>query len=127
MVEDDSDDSDIVREAILTLSPRYSVNCTDQSDKALAYLESLKKEELPALIILDLNLPLVNGIQFLKTVKANKRLRHIPVAIYSNATYKKYKEEALEAGACAYFTKKATVTEIKEDVEKMLTYCNPTL
>jgi CheY-like chemotaxis protein len=125
LVEDDYDDSDIVAEAISDISPIYTLTWMDRTDKAISFLESLTPKELPALIILDLNLPPMTGVEFLKFVKADDRFKDIPVAIYSHSTYQKHIDEVLQAGACVYFNKKNSTAAIQADIKQMLTYCNP--
>jgi len=123
ILEDDVDDQDIMTDLIQLTSPVYTVSSIENTDKGWEYLTSLNQEQLPSLIILDLNMPTLGGLEFLKTLKVDSRFASIPVAVYSNSTYPPHATEVLEAGACIYLNKKGKYDAIKEDVKKMLEHC----
>jgi len=72
-------------------------------------------------ILLDIVLPGVNGIEFLKEIKANEKLKHIPVIILSNLGQKKEIEKGLKAGAEQYMIKAhSTPNEIISKVMEVI-------
>ncbi len=77
----------------------------------------LARKELPALIILDLMLPKMNGFEFLKAIKADEKTRHIPVIILSNLGQQGDREKALSLGAADYLVK--TDYKLEEIVNKI--------
>ncbi len=79
-------------------------------------LEMIKKEA-PALVILDLMLPKMNGFEVLKILKADEKTKHIPVLILSNLGQESDKEKALAWGAAEYLVK--TDYKLEEIVEKI--------
>ncbi len=80
----------------------------------------LARKELPALIILDLMLPKMNGFEFLKAIKADEKTRHIPVITISVLGQSADQEKALSLGAEDYFIK--TDHTIEEIAEKIKSY-----
>jgi CheY-like chemotaxis protein len=103
LVEDDEDDQEIFQYVLKEVSP--STTC------AISYtgLDALKKlglrEVEPDCIFLDLNMPVMNGFQFLTQIKANENFKHIPVVVYSTASNIETAEQVKALGASAFITK----------------------
>ena len=83
-VDDDVDDQQMVLESIRRLKPGYKVVAVYNGLEALQYLD--KAEQLPALIILDINMPLLDGKQTLIRLKNDTRLRTIPVVMFTTSS-----------------------------------------
>jgi CheY-like chemotaxis protein len=64
-----------------------------------------KHEHLPNLLFLDLNMPRKNGLQCLKEIRSNEKLKNISVAIYFTSHNKRDMEETFRNGANVYITK----------------------
>jgi len=77
----------------------------------------LARKELPALIILDMMLPKMNGFEFLKAIKADEKTKHIPVIVLSNLGQQTDREKALSLGAADYLVK--TDYKLEEVIEKI--------
>ena len=80
-VDDDVDDQDILTDIVAAINPSIKVVGARDCDKAITYLAN--EECLPQLIVIDINMPGVDGFSCLKYVKENPRLNKIPVIIYS--------------------------------------------
>jgi len=81
----------------------------------------LAKSEKPNLIILDLILPKLHGLEVLKGLKENKETKNIPVIILTNLGDLKNIEQALELGATTYMVKSDyTLDDIIEKVKKAI-------
>jgi CheY-like chemotaxis protein len=73
-----------------------------------AALESLRRctaSSLPTMIVSDLMMPRMTGLQLLQKIKNDPALRHIPVAIITSSNVPHDREEALASGACAFVEK----------------------
>ena len=123
VVDDDHDDTDIIKDAIEGISSKHTVRCLHRSEKLFDYLDSIIPVELPSLIILDYNMPIITGVAILKQLKSSNNYKHIPVAVYSNSTFSKHKEECINAGACIYVSKASTIKEIEQNLLKILSHC----
>lgn len=78
--------------------------------------------ENPELIIMDLDLPGLNGIQATRRLKQNPQTAHIPVVALTAWPAERYKEQALQAGIAKYLMKPAPPKVLKEVIEQ---YLNP--
>ena len=85
LVEDDTIDAMTVRRAFRDLKATNPLVHTVNGEEALAYLKS-EKNDKPCLVLLDLNMPKMNGIEFLQAAKADPRLRKIPVIVLTTSS-----------------------------------------
>ncbi|MBS1188786.1 MAG: response regulator [Rhodocyclaceae bacterium] len=88
MVEDDPGDVFLIREALKSSALRFMLHHADNGEKALDFLHRrppFEAAERPHLILLDLNLPRVNGIEVLRDIKSVPELSGIPVIVLSTS------------------------------------------
>lgn len=108
MVDDDEDDRLVAQDAFEDSgAPGRFIPLGDEK-KLLDYLS---RNPQPAVILLDIKLPLTEEFQILKEIKANPSYRNIPVVILSTYRSAGREAESLELGADAYFTKPPTFPE----------------
>ena len=79
LVEDDVDTREVVR--MLLEEERYSVVCAADGQEAIAYLASC--EDLPCLVLLDLQMPRVGGVAVLRWMSGHPKAKGLPVAVIS--------------------------------------------
>lgn len=87
-VEDSPSDVGLVREALRTFHPEVALTAVDTGDKALAYLNrenEYSQAARPHLILLDLNIPGMDGEEVLLTIKTDPRLKAIPMVVFTSA------------------------------------------
>src|SRR5437868_4966541 len=98
LIDDDSDDVEIFKIALRRLN--FEINCVtvDSGDAAVAKLAN-ELNFIPDYIFLDVNMPLMGGLDCLKAIKNIPRMANVPVIIYSTAANPYYKEAALQFGA----------------------------
>ena len=104
IVDDDEDDRDLFCIAVHELEPKINCILARNGEEALQGLQ-LEKFPKPDLIFLDLNMPRLNGIEFLRELKKDSQLQLIPVVIYTASLQEKDLEEAKELGAEHCFAK----------------------
>lgn len=80
----------------------------------------LNAPKLPALAIVDLNMPEVTGWDVLEFIRRHPRLKDLPVIILTYETYPRFVEQAKAAGADAYLSKPVTLEELEATVQKVL-------
>lgn len=117
LAEDDESDRLLFREAFSELKIKTSVQTTNNGMELMAYLNS-KDVELPYLIFLDLNMPRKNGLECLKEIRSNEKLKDIFVAIYSTSHSDKDMDATFSHGANIYITKPTDFKKLKEVLEK---------
>ena len=117
-IDDDADDGDVIKEHLLHINP--TINFTQVFDgwDAMMYLQKSVTETLPQLIVLDINMRIINGFEFLKVIKGEERFKNIPVIVYSTSARKEHKNLSLELGAMDFYTKPDTTIGV-EDIAKI--------
>ena len=95
------DNKDIVWLIASTLSAEYSVKEVYNAHEALEII----RQQTPALIITDIMMPEISGLELVKTVKSDKFTRQIPIVIVSAKISESEQAEGLNLGADAYLTK----------------------
>lgn len=85
----------------------YTTVLFDSGLNALEYLLSLTPEHLPAVVILDYSMPLLNGEDLLHIIKSTDGLKHLPVVVYSSEMNEGMRGRLIAAGAIACFLKTA--------------------
>lgn len=104
LVDDDRGERNLFNEAIQTIDPDIVYHAVEDGNKAFELLESITGN-LPQVIFVDINMPVMSGWVFLKTIKENKQLNHIPVIMYSTSNYQRDIDIAIELGALCFCIK----------------------
>lgn len=98
--EDDEDDTDIMKEMILSRPQLNPLVCVDNGFALLEHLQRIPPQEsYPSLIILDVRLPKLNGIETLELLRTDDLYRLIPVVMFSSKLSKSEKERCQALGA----------------------------
>lgn len=104
LIEDDSVDAMTVRRAIKELHVANPLEHVENGEEALAYLRDPGRER-PCLILLDLNMPVMNGIEFLQAAKNDPGLKRIPVVALTTSDEQEDKVGSFELGVAGYMRK----------------------
>jgi CheY-like chemotaxis protein len=124
VVDDDEEDRFIIHDGFTEVGAEDIVHYEEDGERALQYLEScIAQKSLPCLIILDLNMPRLNGTQTLRAIKSDQRLRDIHVLIYSTSLNRIEKEECMLLGAEEYIIKPLTFSESLEKARYFKEVC----
>ncbi|WP_138485250.1 response regulator [Dyadobacter bucti] len=102
IVDDDEDDMLVIREAIADLNLTANVYFAYNGSQLL---EMLSKEVENGLILVDMNMPGMNGIEILQTVYANPDFKHLRSILTSTSSSTELKQRALESGAMQFICK----------------------
>jgi CheY-like chemotaxis protein len=117
LVEDDEVDVMTVKRAFKEINVKNPMHVAENGEDALAFLKD-HTDEKPCIIILDLNLPKMNGLEFLKTIKQDNHLGIIPVVVLTTSRDRNDKYESFKNHAAGYMIK---TTDYKQFVEVMRT------
>lgn len=118
--DDDLDDKAWVSEAWKTLDDTLHIDFVENGKQVLAYLEKCAENKRPALIILDLNMPSLDGRQTLQRLKANDAYKEIPVVIVTTSASKIDMEMCKRLGASMYLTKPDTFTGWQQIIQQLV-------
>jgi len=119
LIDDDSDDREIFREALDSLDNGYTFAEAVDGEDALNKLQEDGFVK-PYIIFLDLNMPRVDGWQFLASVKKMEAYRNIPIIIYSTSSSERDKKNAAENGATGFITKHFSIGELTAELKALL-------
>ena len=103
LIEDDTIELMKLNRAMLSLNMNHKVTEVNNGEDALELL--LNKEYYPDIILLDLNMPKINGIEFLSILKTNESLKFIPTIILTTSSNKKDLLECYNIGIAGYVQK----------------------
>jgi CheY-like chemotaxis protein len=98
--------------------PDIWTKIVSSGEQALAFLKTAT--ELPSLIFLDLNMLGMNGIETLMQIRADDRVKDIPVVILTLSTLGSDAEEASKAGATGFVQKAIRLHELSSDLEQQV-------
>lgn len=121
LVEDDRVDCMTIKRALQEVSIDNRLDIVSNGEEALAYLLSADND-LPGLILLDLNMPRMNGIEFLKTVKNHPGLKRIPVVVLTTSRAGQDINAGFELGAAGYMVKPLDYGEYLDAVVTIARY-----
>jgi len=120
LVEDDPGDVELTQEALKNSKLLIELNVVNDGEEAIAYLrqEGEYAEALrPSLILLDLNLPGMNGREVLQEIKNDDRLRLIPVVVLTTSDLQKDILNSYELGGNCYITKPVSLKDFMKIVQ----------
>ena len=120
LVEDDIIEIMKFNRTVSSLKINCSVSEAKNGEEAINYL--MKTQKLPDIILLDLNMPKVNGIEFLKTIRSYENLRGIPTIILTTSTNKKDLVECNKIGISGYMVKPLKYEDYVSKITKTLSY-----
>ena len=120
--DDDVDDKDWVSEACRAMGYSLSMIFVENGRQVLEYLSSQEKENMPALIVLDLNMPELDGRQTLRRLKAHPAYQQIPVAIVTTSTNRIDQEVCRQLGASVFLTKPDTHAEWQNIIRQLVPF-----
>lgn len=125
LVEDDPDHVDLTRIALQTARVPFGLDVAMDGTEALQYLrreEPYRNAAIPDLILLDLNLPKLDGREVLRAIKSDPDLRRIPVIVLTTSSDTADVEAAYQNHANSYITKPTDFDDFLHAIETMHEY-----
>lgn len=127
LVEDNTDDVDLTLYALRKNEILHDMVVVRDGVEALDYLFGEKEEEdgagdIPGLILLDLNLPRVNGMQVLERLRSEERTRLVPVVVMTSSREERDVNRTYDLGANSYIRKPVDFDEFIKSIKAVLHY-----
>ena len=119
LIDDDEEDQEIFLAAVEEVSPATGCTCLSDATGALASLTA--KDIRPDVIFLDLNMPVMNGRQFLQRIKQSTLLEDIPVVIFTTSSDPATIQQMKDMGAHDFITKPSSYDELVETLAPFIT------
>lgn len=127
-VEDNDDDVALFKRAFEKGKCDYKLTILPDGAEAIDYLyrkekyKNIDPNEIPQLIILDLKLPKINGLEVLEKIKTDTKLKYIPVIILSYSALKQDINKCYELGANSYLIKPVDFNFFVEQIRHLCMY-----
>jgi CheY-like chemotaxis protein len=121
LVEDDRVDAMTVQRALKDLKVMNRLDIAGDGEEALAFLRDPANER-PCLILLDLNMPRMNGIEFLEVIKQDEVLKRIPVVVLTTSAEEQDKLDSFSLGVAGYMVKPVDYGQFVEVVRTIDLY-----
>ena len=118
IVDDNLDEVLITKKVLLGIGFDISVEPAPSGEAGLTMLKAEKA--LPFLIFLDLKMPGMGGINMLRVIRADERLKHLHVVVLTNSSLEADRVEALEAGADSFLHKAFDLDQFEKDLKAVL-------
>jgi two-component system response regulator len=125
LVEDDQEDAVLTLRALKKNNIENKVYVVRDGVEALDFLFCTNKfakrdpHDLPQLVLLDIELPTMNGLEVLRRVRANDRTHQLPVVILSSSNEEQTIVESFQSGANSYVSKPTDFTQFMESVREL--------
>jgi CheY-like chemotaxis protein len=122
-VDDDPDDLYLMRQVLSTSDYDFFVKEAHNGKEAIEYLKSFDdKSSLPCLIILDMNMPIMDGRETLKQIKEDDTLKDVPVVVFTTSKSEMDKAYCKRFGT-EMITKPITYKSLEEIINRLLSFC----
>lgn len=118
LVDDDEDDLYFIKSAILNNIPNCVVKCFIHGRQLIETLDKMAME-LPTLILMDLNMPVLNGKETLKMIRKKMETKTLPVVIFTTSSNAAEKESCLHFGASKYICKPSTMNVYDQIMQQL--------
>ncbi len=119
IVDDDADDREIIRDAFMANNEEPEYVFIENGERLIEYLTEQVNGSLPALILLDLNMPGKDGREALKEIKAHEKLHHIPTVVLTTSSSYRDKQAVYDLGANCFITKPDTFNKLVDLTESI--------
>jgi CheY-like chemotaxis protein len=121
LVEDDRIDALLVKRAFRSLKINNPIHHVENGEEALEFLRNSENNK-PWIILLDINMPRMNGIEFLKEAKQEESMQDIPIIILTSSVEQRDRVDAFKSGIAGYMVKPVTYSDMLKLVEAIKQY-----
>jgi CheY-like chemotaxis protein len=121
--DDDLDDQEFFQSMVKEFDPSISVVMVNNGLELLQYLNNISKGNLPCCIVLDINMPIWDGIKTLKALKVEEKYRKIPVIMFTTSRSLRDNELSLKLGAQGFITKPVNQKDFNELYHRFAEAC----
>lgn len=121
LVEDDQVDKMTVVRALKEIHVTNPLVHRENGEEAVHYLQDPASEK-PCIILLDLNMPIMNGLEFLKAVKNDGKLKRIPIVVLTTSEEQQDKINSFDLGVAGYMAKPVDYRQFVEVMRSIDAY-----
>lgn len=125
LIEDSSADEFLIRKALENCGHQFNFYCLHESEEVFSFLRrklAIAPFPRPDIILLDLNLPKVNGLSILKSLKQDREIQDIPIIVLTSSLNKMDMINAYKNHASGYISKSFDFNVFQESLQKTINY-----
>lgn len=124
VADDDADDRLLMKEAFTEVAINYCLTFVENGEQLIEHLRRLvsRQAQLPDLVLLDLNMPLMDGRESLREINRDPILRDIPAIVLTTSNDDEDRRETLSLGIIDYIVKPTTYAELLLVVRSLKDY-----
>ena len=123
-IDDDPDDLELLIEACHKIDPSHKIEVATNGYKGLDKLQEMKKnDDLPCLVVLDINMPGLNGKETLTEIKKDSDLSKVHIVIFSTSN-SSVDKLFFQSKGVEYMTKPLDYASLIKVASKLLSYCS---
>lgn len=122
LADDNADDQSFIRDSFNYIKADVQLRIVDSGKELLQRLEVSDDCDLPSLIVLDYNMPELNGAEVIQVLLQNGRYKDIPKIMLSTSFYQNHIDYCLRLGADGYLIKPDNLFQWKELAQQMLDF-----
>lgn len=125
LVEDNEDDIFLIREAFNSLEFIDHIYHVDNGRKAISFLKKenpYEEVDEPSLILMDINMPVMDGHETLTRIKAMEEFKHIPIIMLTTSSLKEDILRAYKAQSNSYIVKPEDIYELDDIADTIKSY-----
>ena len=120
LIEDNLIEIMKMKRTLSFLNSKHTLQVKNNTEDALELLSD--KSKIPDLILLDLNMPKISGIEFLSIIKKDEYYKHIPIVILTTSDNQKDLKACFKMGISGYVLKPLKYDDYIRKIEKVLSY-----
>jgi two-component system response regulator len=124
LVDDDSAGAELTVAALAEFDLGVEIDITSDGEEALDYLfrrghHAQRPDHLPALILLDLKMPKIDGHEVLRQIRGHEHLRHLPVIILTSSDQESDRRKSEALGSDGYLVKPVSIDHFIDDLRRL--------
>jgi CheY-like chemotaxis protein len=123
LADDDPDDQMLIADAFTAIDTTLYLNVVGDGHAVLDYLQKLSSEQFPCLIVLDYNMPGLNGLEVLRLLRGDSRYKNIPKVILSTTDNPQFVKECMNNGADKYLIKPVSYQSLVGIARELMEWC----
>ena len=120
--DDDPDDLQMMRDILAKNKKEFEIADVRNGKESISYLENASEEQFPCLIILDINMPVLDGKETLTLIKRNEKYSKIPIVVFTTSASELDRLFCRKLGT-EMITKPPTFDNLESAVIKLLDFC----
>jgi CheY-like chemotaxis protein len=120
LIEDDEDDIFLFKSTLGEIDASFELEYANEGGEGLKKLKTMKR--LPDVVFLDLNMPCMNGFEFMQTLKNDECLKDLPIVIFTSSNNPEDVEKTHQLGANVFLSKPVEYSLMKHKLKRVLAF-----